>query len=969
MACLLILTDLCQHRIETRLQSSDNDRVAQADTATKLSEGLKEIINQVGVDQEAQGVLNDQITDLREENADIAANFKAKKLECQGLETRIEELRQELTSSRDQLKVKSDELTAFLAKPHDDFVLRTKISSLDAANANLRGESDTFKHDLIRIQDEMRALESSSDRSQDQIRELEEKLNNAQESLNNAVNEKRMLLETFKAEVAKAKQEVGKSADLAKKEAQMHHESQIKNLEHLRSEAVARVHEVETKLRNSEDEKSAHANNIKRLQSEILGHKEKLNTQATQIEQLCLRPTTQEVDNRVSVITDQLNYQAARIEELELQRKNQADLEFRERQIQTTRGEVIKIQTDLENIRTEFSKKLSTALQNYTEIESRLQQVHTLEMEKETLMSDEQRLKCQQDILEAENFSLKQDYIDMISEKDTIASQITELEGEKNSLNGQNQQLQKRYDSLATAISRYLRRQGILNAGEQVDDWAANVPAKTPEKLQPVYPTPEEAIQAALDRSYTAAGCVKDLLEHHNGVRQGNTTTALVGTDHNYRSQNAAGTPTFLQRGLELGGRSLHGGTPRSLKPANRKSSSLTQQFNVNGEPSTRIESSSYIESTTTHTTQRRCETITRLETPVNQVVPALQRSRAASSKLEAPADPSTPFSQRKVRKITGTAASADPTIPFSQTLQTERSSDSSPLSDVEASAIVEGGAIYQQNSVNTSTLPNDSIVNTAQNIAHSTQKSSIILRKKVTAPKYVFSDPSDEIVESGLENTKKQDQNSLRSITTSNEATSNFKTPKQPKVSRNTPMIDPTTLKVRPLISKPLKSAMKKTDHYAMTNANLAPNSNAIKDPITKEYASGNHPLRNIPMARGSNKKVSGSMGGASGISVVKGLVSGTNPVSNNPAHTIHNSPRKSRTSGAKANFHERSQTSPLMSAPQRNLTKRKASDELKDFIASSKPAKAPRHSSHFSSTLRKEVLDSQEYPQKYHY
>jgi len=876
----------------------------------------------------------------------VAVNLKVKEVECQKLATQIEELKQELTSCRSQLTAKYDSLTAILAQSHDDSVFRTKIDLLEVTNVNLRGEAAAVKQDLIRFKDEVRALKESSIQSQDRIRNLEGNLSNAQESLKSAANEQRKLFETSRADMLRAKQEVGKAADLARKEVQMRHESVIKNLEQSRKEAVVQEKEAIERLRNSEDENLALANSIEKLQFEISGYQEKLTDQAAQIEQLYQRPTTEELNNRVSVYNDQLNHQAAKIEELELLRKTQVDFELTRRQeIQSVRSDAINIQTDLENVRTEFSKKLDTALHSYSEIESRLQQAHASEMEKE--------------ILRAEKSSLKEEYNKLILARDALVNDNSRLEEEKKSLNSQSLQLQQKYDTLADSVSRHLRRQGILNASESVENWAFDVPMNASQKAPPVYPTPDEAIQAALDRSYTAAGTVIALSEHQNDHQQGNTTTSLTSMKCAPPSQRFVETPNFLQSNLGSGGnRSLIGGTPRSLKLANRRSSNPTQQFENSNRLSTRVESSSYIESTTTHMTQRRRETISRVDTPVNQMIPALQRRHTASTRSKSPAGQLVTFSQQRSGTITSPDNSSCQTIPFSQIPQIEHTSTSSPLSDVDASAIVEGQAIYQQNKSTKSILSRNNSIDTVQRTPPVPQGTRKISCRKRAPPKYTISETLDDIDESEIVNITKQSRHTVKSVFASQPHTGS-------KISESSPKMDSINSKVLP--PKPLKSAMKNTNHTASISVNLAQNANTIKVSKIPETTSGIQVLQHKPIARGLNRNLSGSMQRFSGISNVKGLVSGTNPASKNPGND--NSSRKQQTSALEENLHSENRKSPLMSAPQRNIMKRKASNDLKDLIALSKSAKAPRQSTNFSAISRTEVPDSQEYLLKYHF
>ena len=824
------------------MKSSESGRLVQADAITKLLEDLTTGINQFRLDQELQGTFDSQIAILRKANANVSTDLKVKELEIQTLENRITELQKDLASCRDQLTTKSDELMVVLARPHNESALKTKIDLLEVTNISLRAESDTLKQEISRVKSEMGDFQQSSVQAQHQIRELEQSLSKARNSLSIAANEKREFLENSKIELVKAKQEIGKAADLAKREARMHHESEIKNLELLRSEAEVREKKVREELQISEHERLAHVDNIKELQTEISARKENLVELATNIEQLSQRPTTQEVEARVSAYTDQLNHQAAGLKQLELHIPNQADFKARGEELQSARSDIIKVQSGLETVRTEFSMKLDTALQNYSEIESQLQQTHTLRLDNEILTGANTRLEGQKYVLEGENSSLNQKCDNLIVDKIALLSQISMLEQEKSSLNSQNLDLREKYNALATATSTHLKRYGILDGSTSLENWVNDVSAIIPERSPSVYPTPEEVIQAALDRSYTAAGTLRTSLEHPNETQQKNAAVPFTSVEQVSSSQDILRT---------------------------------------------------------------------------------------------------------KLRPI-------------------EHTPQSSPLSDVELSAIVEGQASYLQNEFTELSMPGDNTVDTVEMLGHLPQKARIVPRRKGTTPKYTISEPSDDIDEPIFGDIPNPNRHTRKSNITSRTATTKQITLMETNVLKSTPGTDQVISKALLLPLKPLKSAMKKPNRNASVSVSLVQNTNTVNISAISESSIDSQAFPNKQLAHVPNRKGSGLKRDFPGISSVKGLVSGAHLGSKNQANA--NSHRKQRASTSKAGIYERNQKSPLMSAPQRNVTKRKASIEVKDFVDSSKPTKAPRRSAH-SSFMRTEVPDSQEYSPNLHF
>ena len=66
--------------------------------------------------------------------------MSARDLELQGMVKQIDQLKRELTSSRDQLTATSETLAALRALPKEDPVLRGKIHDLESANDILQSQ-------------------------------------------------------------------------------------------------------------------------------------------------------------------------------------------------------------------------------------------------------------------------------------------------------------------------------------------------------------------------------------------------------------------------------------------------------------------------------------------------------------------------------------------------------------------------------------------------------------------------------------------------------------------------------------------------------------------------------------------------------------------------------------------------------------------------------------------------------------
>ncbi|KAG9246922.1 hypothetical protein BJ878DRAFT_558681 [Calycina marina] len=868
-------------RIEGRLQTSDSNRLAQTNSILKRSEDLNISIDQLGDKIGNQELLKDQMHEIREQNAASAATLAVKESECQKLFSSIEELSQELSSYREKLALKSEELAVALATPHDDSSLTSKIDELTSKNSDLRGQVDTANQEAIRIANEMTDLQEASTRSQEKIKELKEKVRKAHESLRAAQGEGKRLVEVSEKQIVKAKQEVARNAAEARKEMEMKHASTVHNLEQMRDEAEGRERVARAELAELQSNEESN-------EEEISSYKDKMAAQAEELQRLSQRPDARTVESIISGYVTQLDLQKSHLEKLEIRAsQNKKGLEEIGQELESAQVEVAKLQSDLETTRAESARKIEMALQKHDSLENRLQQVNTLLNEKAALIGDKQLLEAQKKALERENAELKQQQANSKFDHDALQTHNTELEGEKGTLNTQQVQLQQDLDIIVGAVSRHLRRQDEQITPETVKAWALNVPVKTPPKSTPAFPPPGDVLQAHLDRTYNAAGTVKRRPESQIT----NPMSSLVASVSTPQIKSALAAPSSVQRGSHMGSQSSNSGTPR-LKVTNRKPSNLAQQYNA-GVSARRQERScsSMVETTTTHTMQRIHETTTRVQTPSDQMIPAARAHRGSLEQIHRPETP------------------VDDTVPFSQLPHFGSGSES---------------FAKQHKPVPSRGNDGTAIPNPRAN--RSPKKTR--LPRNVAPPKYNFSDSADEDLE--------YDGPKKRAVTSSNAAMTD-------SAARKTPPALLKSLPKKAAPSKPLKSAMKDTNY------------NHKETFVSEQNARGDqaydHAGRGLPdkPARGINRATSQSVSGVprrgSGVSGMKGVVSGSSSgrIEASQAHLS-----TSQDDHQYKGHHK----SPPMAAPSRN--KRRASNELRGG-----PAKIPKIAPYSSTTTQ--VPDSQ--------
>ncbi|KAH8601159.1 hypothetical protein B0O99DRAFT_736397 [Bisporella sp. PMI_857] len=605
-----IVKDSCA-RIEEKLPAFNSNYTAQQDFYSREFEELKNRITQIGFDHELHDHLNIRIMELRESNATLTATLVAKQSESQGMTSRINQLEHDVANYRDQLIAKSDELTAFMAIPKEDVVLQSKIKDLENLNVRLQNQANNADQESLHVRDEVRSLQKSLSLSQDHIRELEEKVMNAQSSLNYAAEEKKQYLANAITDIQNAKYETAKEFAEKLKEEHAQHEALRGNLDQALVDAETKLKGVKEQLRSTEEDGIKSTNEINQLHTDISSFKETINEQAAHIEQLCQRPTRQEFENAIFAYMEQLNQQGAEIKHLEEQIPTQEELNARERELQSARSDIAKLQNDIEAFRNADVQKLDSIVQNHKDIEERLQRLDALEIENQALIN-------QKDALERENSTLE----------------------------GENQLLQSKNEGLV----KYINEPGLHGHKALLDDSASAIPIKTPTKIassvinkgpgdatrsvewtkmdggapdtqatltlttidtNPVHPTPEEVLQTMLDHPHTTVGTLQ--WNSQPAIQSVGSAATPSLTSLPFPQIVAGLTPGAAWRSSEAGSQSSTASAQRSLKPANRRRSNLATQFLASGQ--TNVSRSSRVTtSTVSRTTHHTHETVLAVE-------------------------------------------------------------------------------------------------------------------------------------------------------------------------------------------------------------------------------------------------------------------------------------------------------------------------------------------------------------------
>jgi hypothetical protein len=265
------------------LQASENQEIALNKSSLKLFEDLKERINQLSLDEDAKGRLNERISELRESNAALTASGSARELEVQAMAKRIDEMAVELSNCRDELTTKSDELATLHALPKEDPILVSKIRDLEKAKTLLEGQINSVNQEASKAKEEVVSCRETILNAQEQSQELQGKLIEAQTMIKTLIEDKKKYIANHKAEVEQQCNKVARDAHAAKTETKLQHDCRVKNLEQRRSEAEKELALVQGELQKSQEETVSYTSNLNKLQEELSACKDQMAQQSAYI--------------------------------------------------------------------------------------------------------------------------------------------------------------------------------------------------------------------------------------------------------------------------------------------------------------------------------------------------------------------------------------------------------------------------------------------------------------------------------------------------------------------------------------------------------------------------------------------------------------------------------------------------------------------------------------------------------------
>lgn len=499
------------------LNAQDLEQKKLRGSFSQVKGELKARIDQIRQDQDLHNQLSDRITELNNSVTMKDAELGRREIDCQGMSLKIDELERHLTSIRDQLAAKSHELAALSATSRDDSQLRSRLHVLESAQKQVNQEMNGAKA-------EVQVLQETALQTHDKYRQQEEKLRRSEVALTSALEQISALAAASKVDIDKAKQQVAEAANASKQEIAMRHNALVMNLELRRSEADDHLKTSKEDMKRIQDENVNYAQTVASMQAEISQADEKLSRMSSRIDGLNAQISSQEqLDKRAQTSRNEAESQ----------------LNLTKEELKATQDENANYCHHIETLQTEISRsdealgQLSEKI-NGLEKEVRSQeQIHEREQNISTILSELASLRAENEAFQNEtdqNLSgARQTQHEVVTQLQNVES----LHQTQEDLQIEKSDLQNKYNLLRSTVTQHLSQTGALQSGESLDVWAANYAPKTSRNMVQLtqsaqrfrnngvdfganskalptnsraldlFPTPQEALENALNRRAT----------------------------------------------------------------------------------------------------------------------------------------------------------------------------------------------------------------------------------------------------------------------------------------------------------------------------------------------------------------------------------------------------------------------------------------------------------------------------------
>lgn len=290
LTCECPCTETVRCRFENETHATGTESSSFQKSIAKAIEELKEALNRLRLEKEAEARSRDQITDLQHTKEALIAEKTASERELQSATQQAEELRRDLSDCRGQLRTREDELVTARAIPPHDPRLDTKVQELESAKYKLERQLERATQEVVRTKDgtkdEMKLLRETVQRKEQQIKGLEQKFNDFQKKIKAFNSERETYMSAKEQENKLTCQDLTRKAETQKATMKMKLESEVRNIEQRYKEKDEELNSIKEQLQRLQTERDVANKDVAGIQEERIRYVEATKLQVERVRQL-----------------------------------------------------------------------------------------------------------------------------------------------------------------------------------------------------------------------------------------------------------------------------------------------------------------------------------------------------------------------------------------------------------------------------------------------------------------------------------------------------------------------------------------------------------------------------------------------------------------------------------------------------------------------------------------------------------
>ncbi|KAK2627975.1 hypothetical protein QTJ16_002621 [Diplocarpon rosae] len=229
-AALVKLIEHLFSRFENREEISEAGHSSFLEANSKALEGLKENLGQLRLDKDTEIRYIERVGNLELCKEALISDKTAREQEIQILTQQLDELRRSQEDFRSQLISRTEELAATRANSREDPRLVVKIGELESATTALERQLKSANLEASRARDEASSIERSAHLKEQQVKDLERRLDDAQRKIKSFDEEQSRYIAAKEHEIKVVCQDLTNKAETQKATMKLKLESEVKNI-------------------------------------------------------------------------------------------------------------------------------------------------------------------------------------------------------------------------------------------------------------------------------------------------------------------------------------------------------------------------------------------------------------------------------------------------------------------------------------------------------------------------------------------------------------------------------------------------------------------------------------------------------------------------------------------------------------------------------------------------------------------